>query len=581
MLEYEDNIEDENEEYEEYEDEKDYVTCPSCNSPVAIIYQSFGNCSIYTDYAVCPDCEYKWRQLIEPDPNNFEFEEKADYNKEFQKAISIKSFMKLDKKWNSIVEVTENIFDIEKEDFERYQRIIKYSDLSETSLNSKSVLADPYVPANIRKLRERFFQNSIMKIYDSIDNRKKQIIRDFINGSEDILNTLWALNDIGMVKHSTEADIYEYYKFNKNIDPGFEDLYALEPNISALTYTAYIKVEFVKYIEENETIEEFENKLKNKLAEFSISLFYIDSDFDKVNNGCVPINGPYLEMSEKVKKEKSEQNSQKNNENREDNIKKDMKYLNNKTTYNELTIEKLIKEIEECKPIFPLITSKPFIVTLKEFYISKYNLIFPSLIDLENEIVFLNISHENVMRKLLKLKLQDDNVDSYSKDKLDYEFHSHINSIQIFSPISGSAKILTLINKETKEVEKLSNYLKENNEKFSINELRNKEFFKVLNGKGKVEGEIYFPKPNEENIPEGKILVIPTASEEYFIPAMGNIEYNGCIITEVGSRTAHLVVNSKEFKFNLIIIKDAKNKFKENDYVSIDLDNEELKIINE
>jgi len=89
----------------------------------------------------------------------------------------------------------------------------------------------------------------------------------------------------------------------------------------------------------------------------------------------------------------------------------------------------------------------------------------------------------------------------------------------------------------------------------------------ILNGsKEKLEGEIIFPSKNQKILPR-QIAVIPTAEPEYLEAALSGAG----VITENGGTLAHLVNVCRERNVTVIRIEDALTRFKENDWISIDL----------
>jgi phosphohistidine swiveling domain-containing protein len=234
----------------------------------------------------------------------------------------------------------------------------------------------------------------------------------------------------------------------------------------------------------------------------------------------------------------------------------------------------------------------------------------PSLIDFDNKIAFMSISHKSLIETLNNLILETflENTEkgfdrNWSKEEIkkwkdsfkqlpqisyhEYEkyssfedfqdlekyFHKNTNTLQIFTSLTNEKMPKTLTYRiDNPEIIELKEMLEINNIKYNtLTSLSNKEFH-TLNGSGKITGEIYYPTEEEENIPEGKILIIPTASEEYFLPAISQMNGKGCIITEKGSETSHLIINSKEFNFNIILVDNATELFKQGDIIEIDFD---------
>jgi len=258
------------------------------------------------------------------------------------------------------------------------------------------------------------------------------------------------------------------------------------------------------------------------------------------------------------------------------------------TTYGK-TIEELFGLIKEDGQI-AFASMKPYIISLKEYMDNiKSNIDTPAMIDFDNKIVFLNISHKAIIYTLNDLILEQEilngkitiedkkELETVDFDEAESYFHKQTNTIQLFTSLidRSAAKVLSC-RKTNNEVLAFENLLKENEIEFKTIQLLESTVFTTLNGKGKVTGEIYFPKEDEENIEPGKILVVPTASEEYFLPAISQMGSVGCIITERGSKTSHLIINSKEFNFNIILVKDATKLFIQGETITLDLDMEEI-----
>jgi hypothetical protein len=183
---------------------------------------------------------------------------------------------------------------------------------------------------------------------------------------------------------------------------------------------------------------------------------------------------------------------------------------------------------------------------------------YPSMIDLDNEMVYLNISHKSFMEQL---------IEETDFSELERKFHAKFNMVQYAVSKISKNRLLT----DSKEnLSKVLDIFPET-QSIILDDLILD--FMVLNGSGSVEGKIYIPKEEEEINKPGKILVIPTSSEEYFLPALSTIDGVGCIITERGSKTSHLVSNSKEFNFNIILVENALKIFKAGEKVCINLDN--------
>lgn len=93
-----------------------------------------------------------------------------------------------------------------------------------------------------------------------------------------------------------------------------------------------------------------------------------------------------------------------------------------------------------------------------------------------------------------------------------------------------------------------------------------------LAGSGKVTGPIVFPQPNEA-VPAGSIAVVPNAGVDYELALLSACKDGaGAVIAEVGGKLAHLAIISREFNARLLVVDDARNKFKDGEMVTIDMD---------
>lgn len=96
----------------------------------------------------------------------------------------------------------------------------------------------------------------------------------------------------------------------------------------------------------------------------------------------------------------------------------------------------------------------------------------------------------------------------------------------------------------------------------------------VLCGTGQAVGMVVHPKEDEE-VPEGSIIVIPRAGPEYFISAhsaAGNLPKLSAVITESGGQLAHLVAVGLEQGFRIIRVENARERFPSGTPVEIDFD---------
>jgi len=597
---------------EEYED---YCYCPSCGSNVAVVendirYGEVGHCKY--------DCGYKWYMLIEPDPETFN--QKHPYIE--NEILGHES---------KIVLFEEDLEEIYYEDKNRYNRILKYSDLNNTLID-RTLSFDKDVPNNLEKKRIKFFQNKALEEQHQEEDYYQDIIKKFLNEPNEynFNNLLYVLITVIEMSKEDKNIIYDIY--NKN------HLNTLMAGMKEDDFT----------------------RMKELLSyKYNIQLKYQKEEEKKQNNDKKLIN----KKEEKREQDKKEEITSRFND-----------FYNKETTYG-LNIKELLKEIKEYKPISSFMQTTPFIISLKEFYKNiKSNVSIPSLIDFDNKIVFMHISHKTLINflnnlilnkyskyiliekpdkisyeeyknlfkettkeewekyyknnKEILIKTFEEFYDKKEQDKKEYLkqlkkdfnlkenltekefenwkqkefnninpisyheyeellkeknkdeemfFHKHTNTVQIFtSMINDEAPKILTYRIKNKEIKELEEKLKKENINFETNDSIKDKTFITLNGDGIIKGEIYFPKKDEENIEKGKILVIPTASEEYFIPAISQMNKAGCIITEKGSKTAHLVINSKEFNMNLILIENAMELFKEGEEITIDLKKEKI-----
>lgn len=101
----------------------------------------------------------------------------------------------------------------------------------------------------------------------------------------------------------------------------------------------------------------------------------------------------------------------------------------------------------------------------------------------------------------------------------------------------------------------------------------------VKSSLGIISGRVYKPKANEYDVPEGCIIVIPFASPEYQIAAERACKGRGAVITEVGGKLCHLATVGRELKLNLVLHPDAMSLLNEGDYVTINMNDGEMRII--
>lgn len=91
----------------------------------------------------------------------------------------------------------------------------------------------------------------------------------------------------------------------------------------------------------------------------------------------------------------------------------------------------------------------------------------------------------------------------------------------------------------------------------------------VMCGTGTARGEVIHPQEDQE-VPEGSIIVIPHAGPEYAIPAM-SAGKTGAIITQTGGRLAHLSVLGREMDLRMVRIEDALKLYPEGTDLDVDL----------
>jgi len=569
------------------EDFIDYLTCPSCGSNVAVMESDY----VFGEVAHCKhDCRYRWYMLIEPDPETFY--SKHPYKKILDSEGQLGEYDILGHD-SQIIPFTEDLEDIYYEDKDRYNRILKYSDFNNT-LIEKTLSYDTDVPFNLPQKRMKFFERYRKELAQNADIYHSSNIIKFINREANSFdNFIYTLVTRCKIKtHYSQLSIFQTEEFNKTLDKSDYELQK-EPDIDAITYNNYQKSDLLLLNTTGLSEKEFLKTIQTILGEeYGISFVFIKPEYDN-EGGCKPITQPYKEIFEDFisKEDREDKEIEKNliSENTDTFI--DNEFFNKITTYNNFSIAELHNEIKEDCPI-AFGSPKPFIIPLNDFYKDFQTFInIPSLIDFDNQIAFMSISHKDLIQTLNKITFQmylDNNgKDEKSISKLEYEeyshfentqdledfFHAHTNTMQIFTSIINeeSPKMLTFHSLNS-DNQNFLNMMKENNIKFdTITKSEDNNIF-TLNGHGIITGEAYFPKPDEENIPAGKILIIPTASEEYFLPSISNMDYKGCIITEKGSRTSHLIINSKEFKFNICLLKNASKILKDGDVITLDLD---------
>lgn len=539
-----------------FEDE-DIIQCPYCFGYTAIIIQS----EFQGEVCICQDCKFKWKELLEP---NHLFVKFKDKNLMTVEDLTNNKDMELE-----YIGDNANIFDICDEDYERYELIIKFS-----NLRLQNHL--PEIEKNfIWKKQKKYFDNKNVNKSEKEYKENRENLHSFIlePKSVNIKSVLYVLeHHCGIPGFKIKNDSYVDTEtisckgFNINALKGFGiDIDNLEKSLNE------VNIKLIK----------FDNY--NLYSEEEINILNGVNEVNKVNKVEKLIS--IKKEQEQEQKQKSEKNIIQKEKTKEANTEVES-FFQRETTYG-VNIETLYKEIEDCKPLGTFVTSKPFIMELDEYYSEylKYYTNWPSLIDYDNKIVFINISHKEIIEILLENHFASDLQYCSDFDSMEELFHQKINSTQIFVNSRNRDKenplMLTNSNKISFLREKFLEILKNGNIKYNLIYTKNDEsnteltedFFVVLNQvSNMVEGEVYFPKSNEENIPEGRILVIPTATEEYFLPSLSSMNGNGCIITEKGSKTSHIVLMSKEFNFNIILVEKASEKFKDGDNLIINLD---------
>jgi len=524
-------------------EEEDYITCPSCGSPVAVVQDDFQ----YGEIAYCKyDCGYKWYMLIEPDPELFN--EIHPFKKEFDDNENlVPTIYGHDTPIVQFEGDLEELNDLLYEDISRYNRILKYSDFNDTLLKPQ----DEDIPANLANKRRKFFIEIARKEAFSEKERHLQTIENFISDKDTLDNLLYVLITVCSMEIKYDDNVSKIYG---------------KPRISCIIYHKYNlnALRDIIYLSKDNQLFE---KLLETLDDFGIPLLKVPYTKEKqktsYDNNAVKVENKQI-SSEKI-----------NIVNNNTTIRPD--FLNKKTSYNK-TVFELLQLIKDDEPISAIIQSKPYIIPLKEFYNDlENNLSIPSLIDFKNQIVFMNVSHKSIIQTLSQFILKDKDIDNIEYEKLSSLFHKHVNVLEVFTPVLNLdiPKTFTFFNKN-KDNKIFFNKVSKLPFKYNTYELFNPNDFVVLNGSGQISGEVYFPKPEEEEIPKNKILIIPTASEEYFLPAISQMNGSGCIITEKGSKTSHLIINSKEFDFNIILFENASSFFQEGEYITIDFDQNKI-----
>lgn len=92
----------------------------------------------------------------------------------------------------------------------------------------------------------------------------------------------------------------------------------------------------------------------------------------------------------------------------------------------------------------------------------------------------------------------------------------------------------------------------------------------VLAGRGRVDGKVLHPKPDQE-VPPGSVLVLPSGDPEYTIPAL-SAGPRGCVITEKGGTLAHLVQIALEDNLRIVRVENALTLYPEGTLVTVDLE---------
>ena len=194
---------------------------------------------------------------------------------------------------------------------------------------------------------------------------------------------------------------------------------------------------------------------------------------------------------------------------------------------------------------------------------------FSSMIDLDNEIVFIGISHREFMENIFEVS--DIN---YPDDfgAMNRYFHQLFNMIEIST---GTNTYITSGYTKTIEEFKLTipNYDFSHMDSLTI--LERLSNFVTIHAQDKsqtIEGTIYFPKVDDDNVRENAFIVIPEASEDYILPSLKLSGYKGCVIAEKGSRASHLASLSKDVKFNMILMPEASKRLSKGDVLSLDFE---------
>jgi phosphohistidine swiveling domain-containing protein len=91
-----------------------------------------------------------------------------------------------------------------------------------------------------------------------------------------------------------------------------------------------------------------------------------------------------------------------------------------------------------------------------------------------------------------------------------------------------------------------------------------------------VSGTIVHAKPNQK-VAAGSIAIVPNAGPDYYITMMsackpGEHDRQGAIICETGGKLAHLSITGREQKCTVLMVPGALKKYRDGDFLSIDLD---------
>jgi phosphohistidine swiveling domain-containing protein len=98
----------------------------------------------------------------------------------------------------------------------------------------------------------------------------------------------------------------------------------------------------------------------------------------------------------------------------------------------------------------------------------------------------------------------------------------------------------------------------------------------VLAGKGTTIGRVVLPKPGE-SVPEGSIIVIPSASPDYEIAMLSACKNGkGAVITEVGGKLCHLATVGREFNVKILRLDNATKIYTKFMDVCVDCDKGEV-----